>query len=350
MTPETVSTPAELGERLRAHAAAGRRVRLLGRGTRGRLLAPPPADAVGVSVAALSAIERLEPDDLTCSVQPGVTCAALAAALAETGLELGGLDGGDPGTIGGLLAADPLPLASPGAPCPRAALLGLDAILADGTSFRSGSRVVKSVAGFDVHRPFVGSRGRLFAAVLLHLKLRAAPRVRVAFAAAPDAPDAQLRRFLALRRLPEPPRRLVLRRADGGALALDGELGGRPAQVEATLQAHGLGPATRGADHVTPPPEHELVVGAVRVSRAAQLLASLPAAAPFALHAGGHFECALRPADGDALLRALPALDAWGAIALGDAARVGRGTPLDPGAARLEQALRRALDPGEVLA
>lgn len=52
-------------------------------------------------------------------------------------------------------------------------ILGATVILADGTVAKSGSRVVKSVAGYDVHKVLVGSRGAF--AVLLDVTLRLQP-------------------------------------------------------------------------------------------------------------------------------------------------------------------------------
>lgn len=351
MSAVAVGTAAELVTLLRDLRAAGgrRRVRFVGRGTRPRLLPPPATDALQVSLAGLAGIERLEPDDLTCSVGAGVTCHELATTLAAKGLELGGLRADDPGTVGGLYAADPLGPGAPGAPCPRTTLLGAEAVLADGTAFRAGARVVKSVAGFDVHRLLVGSRGRLFAATLLHLKLRPAPRARAPFATEALSLDEAVRRWLDLRRAATTPQRLLLRGSRAAGVAVAGTFTGRPDQVTALLRAHQLPPhAAPIADHLPAPTDGELLVGRARATRLLEVLAALPPTAPFVAHAGGHFETVLAAAATDRLLAALPALEASAAIALG--ARVGGATPLDPGAAMLQHRLERALDPDEVLA
>ncbi len=341
----------ELAAMLADASATGRKVRICGLGTRRRLLTTPPADCLHVSLRAMRRIERLEPDDLTCSVEPGTPCAELAARLDEAKLELGGLDAADPGTIGGLYAADPLPLPTPGAPCQRSTLLGLDAVLGDGTHFRSGARVVKSVAGFDVHRLLIGSRGRMFAAALLHLKLRPKPQAQVACASGPLAPDAALARFLDLRNGALAPQQLLLHRNDG-ALHVTAVIAGRDGQVrrrleQASMQATAAPTRNRLDD---PADGCELVVGAVRPSRILALLAALPADAPALVHGGGTFEALLRPTESDRLLAALPGLDAVGAIALGAAPRVGTASAQDPASQRLESDLEEALDPRRTLA
>lgn len=347
MTVE-VAGPAELRELL-----AGRpgRVRLAGAGSRGDRVPPPPPGALRVSLRRLDGIARLEPDDLTCSVGAGVPAAHLAGELAARNLELGfgpQPGAGDAGTVGGLFAADPLGPANVGAPCPRSALLGIEAVLAGGEPFRSGARVVKSVAGFDVHRLLVGSAGRLFAATLLHVRLRPRPRSSVAFATAPLERGPALERFLQLRASGAPLPRLVLR-ATGQGCRIEGRCAGRVRQVADTLARHGLPEAPEapgpGDDHLQAGEGTEVVAGIARPSRLPDLLRSLPEGAPWLVHGGGRFEVALAAAAADRLLAALPDLQAAGSVVAGPAERRGRASPGDPGAERLMRGLARALDP-----
>ncbi|MEQ1631221.1 MAG: FAD-binding oxidoreductase [Planctomycetota bacterium] len=351
MSLHAVTSVGELAAALREHSAAGRRVRLSGRGTRSRFRAEDQPDTVALSLQSLATIERLEPDDLTCSVEPGVPCHVLAEALQHKGLELGCLDADDQGSIGGLYASDPLGAAAPGSSSPRSTLLGLDGVLPEGLEFRSGARVVKSVAGFDVHRLFVGSRGLLYAATLLHLKLRPAPRARAAFASEVVDAATAVKKFIDLRRQPTMPRRLVLVRDESGC-RVAGVFAGRAREVASLLKQHTLRDCARAPhDHLPQPPAgHELVVGIVRPSKIEALLRALPAGAPLLVHAGGQFETVLLPMATDALLAALPALEAHAAIALGVPSRVSMGTPLDVGASRLQRDLKTALDPKTVLA
>ena len=101
--------------------------------------------------------------DLVVRVQAGVGIGQLAAALAVAGQRLAldppALDGG--GTIGGLLAtgtAGPLRLRyGP----PRDLLIGITVVRADGAVTRSGGKVVKNVAGYDLGKLFTGSYGTL---------------------------------------------------------------------------------------------------------------------------------------------------------------------------------------------
>jgi FAD/FMN-containing dehydrogenase len=334
---------AELAEWLRQ----GRpRVRLCGSDSRRRRTRPAAPAAAVLTLAGLDRIERFVADDLTCSVQPGVRRSDLDLALAERGLELGCAGGG---TIGGLFAADPIGATVPGGPQPRNLLLGIEAVLADGTPFKCGARVVKSVAGFDVHKLFVGSAGRLCAATLLHLKLRPRARARLDFAEHRLDAAAALAKFAALRALPTGPNRLWLTRTAGG-MALGGQAAGRASQVAALQRTHALAEGSPAhPDQLDAAAAGEVVAGIVRWSRVPSLLAALPANAPFLLHGGGRFEVALSPAESDALLLVLPSLDAAGCIVAGADDRRGRGTPLDRGAEQLQRGLERALDPAGVL-
>ena len=318
------------------------RVRLVGTNSRRDRLPPAPDDAQSISLDKLDRIERLERDDLTCSVQPGVRCDRLAESLAEQGLELGFGAENDEGTIGGLYATDPLGPANIGTPSPRSTLLGLEAVLGDGTLFRSGARVVKSVAGFDVHRLMVGSRGRLFAAVVLHLKLRPRPQASALFTTRVTAFEVALRRFIDLRSLAPPLQRLVLRSSGGGYL-VEGRCTGRASFVARTIGENDLVEVENTQPDHLPIEQHEVIAGIVRPSRVDRLHALLPADAPFIVHGGGHFEAVLGATDTDRLFASLPELDAAGSVVSG--ARRGHNSTDDPGAERLETALRRALDP-----
>ena len=80
------------------------------------------------------------------------------------------------GTLGGVfMGSEPSLLSSSCGPT-RDSVLGANWVLADGSQVRTGARVVKSVAGYDVTRLLLGSRGQLAINTSLILRLRPAPR------------------------------------------------------------------------------------------------------------------------------------------------------------------------------
>jgi FAD/FMN-containing dehydrogenase len=335
------NSAAELTELLRARPG---HVRLVGTGSRRDRL-PPSGDATEVRLARLDSIQRLEPGDQTCSVDAGLPRDRLDAALHPVGLELPCPGGG---TVGGLFAHDAIGGGTVGGAAPRSLLLGVEAVLADGTPFRAGSRVVKSVAGFDVHKLLIGSNGRLFAAVRLHLRLRPRPRAEAWFCRREPDVAAAVGLFAALRQLPVPPATLHLQR-DGDDCAVAGRFAGRASFVAERLRSLGLPEVEPDPPaHLEPPAGGEVLAGIVLPSRVPQLLAAVPGR--FRLRGDGRFELATAsPAATDAALLLLPQHGAQAAIVRGAPARRGLGTTLDAGAARLLAGLKRALDPDGIL-
>lgn len=127
----------------------------------------------------LSAFNRIlghTPEDMTVTVEAGVTLAALQSALAQRGQWLPI----DPPQAGRLTIAD---LISTNASGPRRHgfgtirdhLIGLQVALAGGRLIRSGGRVVKNVAGFDLLKLFVGAHGTLGVIVEATFKLLPLP-------------------------------------------------------------------------------------------------------------------------------------------------------------------------------
>ena len=336
------STP-ELAELLRSRPG---RLRIWGTGTRQHRL-PDAGPAAPLHLAGLDAIERLDAPDQTCSVGAGLRREVLDAELARHGLELP-LAGG--GSIGGLFASDDVGAVTVGGPAPRTLVLGMAAVLADGTVFRSGARVVKSVAGFDVHKLLVGSRGRLFVATTLHLRLKPRPRAAVWFVRSGLDAEQALRLFVQLRALAVPPAALHLRSGGHGA-SVSGRFAGRGSFVAGMLRNHALDEGPPVVDlHLHAAAPGEVLTGLVAPSRALELLAITGATTPFLLHGGGRFECALATAAAtDALLGKLSTIGAHACIAQGSPARRGVGTQLDPGQRRLCEGLEKALNPDGIL-
>lgn len=332
------------------------KVRLIGSGSRRHTL--PPTTATELDLSACDEITRLDPGDQTCSVECGVKLGELDAALAEHQLELPCLYDRANGTVGGLFASDPFGPAAAGCPGPRNLLLGVDAMLADGTPFRSGARVVKSVAGFDVHKLFVGSFGRLFVAARLHLRLKPRPRAQQWFANQTHDQEAALTLLHSLRTEQLPPTVLQLRRERDGSFVVCGQLTGRSVHVSAMQQRHALRecePLTTFHVDANIASGEEVLGGLALPSTLRDVLATLPKHAPFSWLGGGRFETALPDQQAsDALVQRLPDANAAGAILIAAPSRSAAtgsrwGTPIDPGEQRIAAGLKLALDPDDIL-
>ncbi len=100
--------------------------------------------------------------DMTCTVEAGCTWHAMQTTLAEHGQHVA-LDPlwPDQATVGGVIAANDsgaLRLRYGGL---RDLVIGMTLVLADGTLARSGGKVVKNVAGYDLPKLLCGSFGTL---------------------------------------------------------------------------------------------------------------------------------------------------------------------------------------------
>ena len=182
------ATREELGAALSAAAEAGTPVRFRGAGTKLGWTRPAPPDAIEISTAGLNAIVEHNAGDLTAVLEPGVRLADAQATFAEAGqmLALDPPDGG--ATVGGVVAtADTGPLrARYGGP--RDLVVGMRVALSDGTLAKSGGKVIKNVAGYDIAKLFTGSFGTLGAIVELSVRLHPlAPETATATGASDDA-------------------------------------------------------------------------------------------------------------------------------------------------------------------
>jgi glycolate oxidase FAD binding subunit len=172
MVSATVHTPASGAELAAALAEAGPSVRVRGAGTK---LAWTRGDAaVELSTTRLNTILEHNAGDLTAVLEAGVPLATAQARFAEADQMLA-LDPPDLGaTIGGVVAtADSGPLRARYGGV-RDLVVGMRVALADGTVAKSGGKVIKNVAGYDLAKLFAGSFGTLGA--ILEVSVRLHPR------------------------------------------------------------------------------------------------------------------------------------------------------------------------------
>jgi glycolate oxidase FAD binding subunit len=127
----------------------------------------------------LSAFNRLvehTPEDMTVTVEAGLSLGALQARLRAAGQWLP-VDPPFPDrlTIGALLAGNKSGPRRYGYGAVREHLLGLKAMQADGRVIQSGGKVVKNVAGYELLKLFIGSRGSLGIILEVTFKVRPVP-------------------------------------------------------------------------------------------------------------------------------------------------------------------------------
>jgi glycolate oxidase FAD binding subunit len=178
MPPRWLVSPRSLGEVSGVLALAweeGLAVIPRGSGSALDLGAPPARVDMVVDLRGLDRVVEYNPDDLTVSVEAGVTLGALQRQLGERGQLLASDPaGGAARTVGGVVATN----ASGPLRCRygslRDLLLGVRFVQADGVLTWGGARVVKSVTGYDVPKLMVGSLGTI--GVLGELTLRLHPR------------------------------------------------------------------------------------------------------------------------------------------------------------------------------
>jgi glycolate oxidase FAD binding subunit len=127
---------------------------------------------IELSMKRLNQLREHAWQDMTCTVQAGCTWTAMQDALKTHG-QMVALDPLHPerATVGGIVACNDsgaLRLKYGGL---RDLIIGMTMVLADGTIAKSGGRVVKNVAGYDMHKLLTGSFGTLGVIVEVNFRL-----------------------------------------------------------------------------------------------------------------------------------------------------------------------------------
>jgi len=136
-------------------------------------------DEVIVSLEKMNEIEEIDESSRTVTVQAGVILEAVHSAVADKGLLLP-LSFGAKGSaqIGGIIATNAGGMRVMRFGTMRHMVLGLEAVLADGTVVSSLKKIMKDNSGYDLKQLFIGSEGTLGIITRAVLKLVEAPASR----------------------------------------------------------------------------------------------------------------------------------------------------------------------------
>ncbi|HVI33493.1 FAD-binding oxidoreductase [Phenylobacterium sp.] len=177
-TPLAVARPrstAEVAGVLRAARAAGVGVSPWG-GLTGLVDGAFADGTVALSLERMTAVEELDRDGSSMTVQAGCTVAAAAEAAEAAGLFLP-LDLGSRGsaTIGGTISTNAGGNRVLRFGMMRDMVLGLEVVLADGTVVEGLNHLIKNNTGYDLKQLFIGSEGTLGVVTRAVLRLRQKP-------------------------------------------------------------------------------------------------------------------------------------------------------------------------------
>jgi glycolate oxidase FAD binding subunit len=135
---------------------------------------PPRQYDLALDMARLDRVVAYDPGDLTLSVEPGVSLRKLAGLLADQNQFLPlAAPYANRATVGGTIASgvdSPLRQFFGTA---RDFILGMGFITGEGVLARGGGRVVKNVAGYDLHKLMIGALGTL--GIITRINLRTFP-------------------------------------------------------------------------------------------------------------------------------------------------------------------------------
>lgn len=172
----------ELAQVLKDAASHSRTIAVFGNNTKRLMAGPVKAADVTISTAGLHRVLQYERDDLTISVEAGMSFASLQTLLGRNG-QMIALDPpfSAQATIGGIVASNASGPLRRGFGTARDLVIGMTFATLEGKLVRTGGMVVKNVAGLDIGKVMIGSFGTLAVLTSLNFRVHLLPRATRTF-------------------------------------------------------------------------------------------------------------------------------------------------------------------------